>query len=135
MSQPLRIIVTGGRSYADRAEVFRVLDEVDRWARRPLVIVHGACGAEYRAGQWDYSTMTGADRWADEWAAENGYQVERHPADWGAHGYSAGPIRNREMALLGARWVVAFPGGRGTRNCLIECRKRRIAAWQGPDRV
>jgi hypothetical protein len=40
-------------------------------------------------------------------------------ADWKKHGRRAGPIRNREM-LEAADWLIAFPGGRGTANCVAQ---------------
>jgi hypothetical protein len=49
-------------------------------------------------------------------------RVERWPADWGLHGKAAGAIRNRAM-LVGpppADLVIAFPGGRGTANCVAQ---------------
>jgi hypothetical protein len=48
------------------------------------------------------------------------------PADWKAHGRSAGPKRNERMITLAASHkrdghtvvVLAFPGGRGTADCV-----------------
>jgi hypothetical protein len=50
------------------------------------------------------------------------------PADWGAHGKAAGHIRNTQM-LVEARpaLVVAFPGGAGTRNMIIQSLERGVA--------
>lgn len=102
---PLAVIVCGGRHYDNRAQVYRVLDELS-----PSAIIHGGA--------------TGADHLAHLWATYAGVPVEEVPADWQEHGRSAGPIRNKQMAELldrarrkGARTlVVAFPGGAGTKN-------------------
>lgn len=68
---------------------------------------------------------TGADTYASAWAFELGLEQEKHPADWSKHGNAAGPIRNQEMAKLGAALCFAFWDGksRGTLN-MIECAAR-----------
>lgn len=106
----LRIVVTGGRHYPDRAKVYRVLSVL-----RPTRIAEG--GAE-----------GGADLFAREWAIHNGVETQSYPVtDWrdenGAIDYSAGPRRNgrmlrAELPLLDA--VVGFPGNRGTANCKMQ---------------
>lgn len=110
------IIVCGGRSYNDRATVYKVLDQL-----RPDVVVHGACGVDADARDW--SRMRGADRFADEWAVLKGVQRHRRPAMWDLMGNKAGPVRNRQMATeFPTATVVAFPGGKGTGNMVsIAC--------------
>ena len=95
----MRVLVCGGRDYADREFVRRTLDEIH--ASFPItVLVHG--GAH------------GADMLAEHWAIDRGVTVEPHRADWSRHGKAAGPIRNANMLASGIGLVVAFPGGRGT---------------------
>ena len=113
----MKVLVTGGRDYADRARVFEVLNALH--ARGPITrIVHGACGDDYdNTGERDPSIFKGADRWADEWAAEHGVPVSRYPAKWRRLKGNAGRERNRRMlkeSLPG--FVVAFPGGPGTKH-------------------
>ena len=43
-------------------------------------------------------------------------QVVPHRADWYSAGRSAGPIRNRQMLVLGSA-LIAFPGNTGTADC------------------
>ncbi len=97
----MRVIVCGGRDYADTAffddMMFRLHLE-----HGFTVVVHGAA--------------PGADTLAKLWAEKNSIIQEPHPANWKTYGNGAGPIRNREMAKLGARLCIAFPGGRGTDN-------------------
>jgi hypothetical protein len=97
----MTVLVCGGRDYRDRAAVFRELDAIHA-ACPIMLLVQGQC-------------PTGADQHAREWAKTRGVRSRGYQADWRAHGRAAGPIRNAEMlADSGARFVVAFPGGRGT---------------------
>jgi len=101
-----RVLVCGGRDYNDRGLVNRVLDII-----HPTTVVHGAA--------------SGADDLADSWATQHGVEVETFPAEWGAHGRPAGPIRNAAMVATAPDLVVAFPGGRGTADLV---RKARAAS-------
>lgn len=95
----MRVLVCGGRDYADRERVFATLDELH--ARTPIsAIMHG--------------NAKGADSLADDWAKGRCWTYY-YPADWRTHGKAAGPIRNQEMLDDGEPGlVVAFPGGPGT---------------------
>lgn len=98
----MKVLVCGGRDYADKVRLFAVLDHYNEELGFEI-LVHGAA--------------RGADRLAGEWADERGIEVRRYPADWNKHGKSAGPIRNREMVEKESPdLVVAFPGGSGTRD-------------------
>lgn len=108
-----RVIVTGGRDYAMVRVVRAVLDSIHREASIGTVVT-GAC-------------PTGADALACDWAMRNGLSVEEFPADWATHGRAAGPVRNARMVRAGADLMVAFPGGRGTADCV---RKAEVAGIQ-----
>jgi hypothetical protein len=116
----MRLCVTGGRSYRDRAFLFRALDATHRVCVID-VLIHGACPSE-----------EGADWLADAWALENGIAVERYPVDnlidgpWPA----AGPQRNRRMLHYGKPGgIIAFEGGPGTDNCVKQAKKLGIKVW------
>ncbi len=95
-----RVLVCGGRDYADRDAMWSFLDLGHR-AGAIEVLIHG--GAR------------GADRLAGEWAKQRGVVVLVYPANWKIYGPSAGPLRNQRMLDLGRPdVVVAFPGGDGT---------------------
>lgn len=116
----MRVLVTGGRDYSDRATVFRALTRLHRETPIDLVI-HGAC-------VWrDKNELRGADRWAQEWALANEVPYLGHPAKWTTLQYGAGPQRNADML---ARWkpdiVFAFPGGRGTADMVRKAEVARL---------
>ena len=98
----MRILVCGGRGYANRESVYRDLDR--RHGEQPIsCIIHGGA--------------TGADQLAHEWARERGIAYDVYVANWKSHAKSAGPMRNQQM-LDEAKpdLVVAFPGNDGTRD-------------------
>jgi hypothetical protein len=114
-----RVVVTGGRNYADSALVYATLDSL-----RPTAIAQG--------------DAAGADGLARVWAFERGIPCSGFKADW-TRGKVAGPERNRRMLdEFKPDLVIAFPGGRGTANCIKEARKRNIPVriitpTRGPD--
>ena len=97
----MRVLVTGGRDFSDRALLVKVLDTLHERHAFTLLI-HG--------------DARGADRLAGGWAEGRGVQVLACPADWAKHGRAAGPIRNGEMLRHEPNLLVAFPGGKGTAN-------------------
>lgn len=90
----MRVIVCGSRDLTDALAIESALCAIEP---RPTVVVHGGC--------------RGVDTIAGAWARRNGIPVEVHPAEWDAHGKSAGPRRNRHMARLGADLCVAIYTG------------------------
>jgi hypothetical protein len=99
----MKVLVTGGRDFADREMLFACLDCIH--SETPIThVIHGGA--------------TGADNLADQWAKSHGIPLTSFPADWMKYGKSAGPIRNREMIATKPDLVVAAPGGRGTKNCV-----------------
>lgn len=98
--EPLRVIVCGGRDYADAEAVWRVLSEIDD-TEGVATVAHGGA--------------TGADSEAGEWAARNRKSVVVFRARWKQEGKAAGPLRNQRMLdQFKPDAVIAFPGGRGT---------------------
>lgn len=112
----MRLLVCGGRDYADRVRLEGALDLLH--ARRAVsVLIHGAA--------------PGADTLARDWAVARGIPDEAYPADWERHGRAAGPIRNKRMLEDGAPdGVVAFPGGRGTQNMTKQAAAAGLLVWR-----
>lgn len=109
----MRVIVCGGREYTDQEAVSRALLHVWLTNDRPVMtIVQG--GAQ------------GADECARQVAATQSFPCETFRAEWEREGKSAGPRRNQRMVKAGADLLVAFPGGRGTADCVKRARKAGI---------
>lgn len=116
---PERILVCGGRDYADQAMLFGVLDMAAE--KGPInAIIQGDC-------------PKGADKLARMWALSRNEHLERFPADWDAHGKAAGPIRNQQMLDEGRPTkVFAFPGGRGTADMVRRAKAAGVPVFQFP---
>jgi SLOG family YspA-like protein len=113
----MKVLVCGGRKYADRERVFATLDDIDR-TRGPISgVVHGASGKQDKQG----NAICGADLLGRDWQRER-MNAPKHemwlaavPALWTQNGMAAGPIRNQHMLdRYKPQLVVAFPGGAGT---------------------
>lgn len=95
MTEPVRVLVCGSRTWSTYGFQAAVLSGVDTYLNG-AVIIHGAA--------------SGADRYADKWAKENGKVVGENllpfPADWDAFGKRAGYIRNQQMLDDGRPGVV-----------------------------
>jgi hypothetical protein len=108
----MKLCITGGRDFESRDELFAALDSIHR--ETPIeLLVHGDCrtGADHLAIQWCISRRvhhTGS-RWRAQWNVFKGK--------------SAGPIRNSAMLKTeNPDALVAFPGGRGTADCIRKAR-------------
>lgn len=96
----MRVLVCGGRDFADAVFLNAELDRLH---------------AEYRFTVLIEGCARGADQLAGLWADARGIRHLKFPADWHGLGRKAGPIRNEQMLREGKpNLVVAFPGGRGT---------------------
>ena len=81
-----RVIIAGGRDFNDYALLKVKCDKIlaSKSQTHNIVVITG--------------TARGADSLGEEYARENGYAIDSRPADWNAHGKSAGFIRNVQMA-------------------------------------
>lgn len=123
-----RVIVTGGRSFGEtrpRGEplppallaqrqrerdfvsttLHRELRVREAWAFDRLLVVVGDC-------------PTGVDAIVRDACEAWGLHVKVYVADWHEFGRRAGPYRNGQMVADGAIRCLAFPGGRGTADCM-----------------
>lgn len=113
---PFKVLVCGGRHYADRGAVFAFLDDIANGGR--IHIVQG--GAE------------GADGLAREWALSRCVPLTTYPADW-RKGKAAGPIRNTQMLTdENPSLVIAFPGGKGTADMIAKAKAKGVKVIEHP---
>ena len=124
MASSLKILVCGGRNYADRDELFATLDWVNN--RHGIhSLCHGGCGYFDEVKQ--FYVYTGADRFAGEWCKARGINCIVFPAEWDHYGKRAGPIRNKHMLdTFQPDWVIAFAGGTGTANMVSLARNAGV---------
>lgn len=104
----MKLLVTGGRDFKDKALLHRVLDLL-----RPTIVIHGAA--------------RGADTLAHEWAVERGVEAIPVRAPFAYMGPWAGKARNAHMLNNYAPdLVLACPGGDGTADCVYAAKLRGI---------
>lgn len=111
----MRLAFTGGRDYiptnSDAEELTRLVSRLE-----PTLILVGDC-------------PSGVDAWIKRWAEAGDMETQIFRADWATYGKAAGPIRNGSMISY-AEALVAFPGGRGTANCVSLAEKKRIPVYR-----
>ena len=108
----LKLAVVGSRSIQNFRFVGCILDGiVAAMGYSEVTLISGAAA--------------GVDSLAAKWARKRGFEVIEFPADWEAHGRSAGFIRNRDI-VESADGVVAIWDGisKGTANSISLAKKR-----------
>lgn len=110
----MRVLVCGGRKFQDHKKVWDVLNKMHTdTPNQPISCIITGDAA-------------GADSFAKDWAYINNVDCVVYEAEWKIYGRSAGPVRNRRMLHEGEPdIVIAFPGGKGTRDMI------RVAASRG----
>lgn len=102
-----RVVIAGYRNYNNYDEAKRYIDFCLSNIRNEnnIIIVSGCA--------------SGADAIGERYANENGFKVEKYPADWKNLGRSAGPKRNKQMAEI-SDYVICFWDGKskGTRSMI-----------------
>ena len=107
-----RIVVAGCRDYDNYEEAKQYIDQcISRIRNTNKIIILSGCAK-------------GADSIGERYALENGFEIERYPAEWKSYGKKAGPIRNKKMAEA-CDIVICFWDGqsRGTKS-MISCAEK-----------
>lgn len=115
MTEGVKLIVCGGRDWADAGAVNRVLSVAHERRNIAMIITGGA---------------KGADSLAARWAHANGVPYLTVPANWERFGDAAGPIRNQWMLDQVVDGVIAFPGGRGTAHMVGIANNAGVPVWE-----
>lgn len=72
----------------------------------------------------------GVDVLGETWGAANNVPVEIYKADWGAHGKSAGPIRNVKMAEVAEALIAVWDGeSKGTKHMIDVARAKGLKVY------
>lgn len=122
-----RVIIAGTRYFNDYSLLKETSDRLlaDKiTAGYSIVIVSGGCA--------------GADLLGERYAKENGYSIDRYPAEWQKYGRKAGIMRNAVMADNADALIAYWDGiSRGTKNMIDEARKKglavRVKRYENPD--
>lgn len=112
----MKVLVCGGRDYADTVAVIRAL----AWVKDNFgmdLLIHGAA--------------RGADSLAGAAANTLGVPVAEYPANWARDGLSAGPRRNELMLRQRPDMVLWFPGGNGTAHMVRIARREGVPTVAG----
>ena len=91
----LRLLITGSRTWSDVECIRTAFMQIKDNHGVEVVLVSGAC-------------PKGADRLCEVVAAELGWKVELHPADWNRYGKRAGFVRNSVMIDTEPDLVLGF---------------------------
>ncbi len=102
-----KVVIAGCRNYYNYDEAKSYIDFCLSNIRKEHNIIILSGGA------------SGADAIGERYAKENGFQVEKCPADWKRYGRSAGPKRNQKMAEI-CDYVICFWDGnsKGTKSMI-----------------
>jgi hypothetical protein len=124
----MRAVVTGDRAALDQELIWDALDSF-----------HAEFGIDELAHggqqQWMHLTQRwrGTDRLAGMWAESRGVPCREYPVsdlEWKQLARAAGPVRNRRMLDdFQPDAVIAFPGNKGTRDCVTAAIERGLKVW------
>ncbi|MBQ6825597.1 MAG: DUF2493 domain-containing protein [Clostridia bacterium] len=107
-----RVVIAGCRDYENYEQAKEFIDICLSNVRKEneIIIVSGAA--------------RGADAIGERYAKENGFRIEKYPADWEKYGKSAGPIRNKQMAEI-SDYVICFwnEKSKGTKSMIDYAKK------------
>lgn len=116
LPSPLRVIVCGSTEGVGADVVERALGSFDRDGGRLAHVI--VC------------SLTGVDADAWRWAFKHNRACSVVPAEWGERGKAAGDYRNeRIFDLFKVHALLAFPGGRDTREMVDFARRKGIRIW------
>lgn len=137
----MRVLVTGGRNYADCVLVWSTLQdlcEIAAMRGETFTVIEGGCptGADYLAREWSYRHGSRSHRitavelidepadWTDLSHKDARIKTRRDGSKYDAN---AGPRRNQKMIdVHKPDCCVAFPGGSGTADCIRRANKAGI---------
>jgi len=108
----MRVIIAGSRCFNDYDLLKKKCDRILK-NQNNITILSGMA--------------KGADTLACKYAEENGYELEKHFAEWGIYGKKSAILRNKKMGDL-ADSLIAFHDGRsrGTAHMIDYAKKKEL---------
>lgn len=107
-----RVVIAGCRNYYNYTEAKGYIDIYlcELRKKNHIIIVSGCAN--------------GTDAIGERYAKENGFEIEKYPADWEKYGKSAGPRRNEQMAKI-SDYIICFWDGKskGTNSMIGYAKK------------
>jgi hypothetical protein len=122
----MRVIVCGGRNYADKNHVFDVLTKFNIKYSFVLLIEGGATGADRLSRQWALENSINHITYDAQWKDFSDPCIKGH-GRYGEYNKLAGSKRNQKMLDEGKPdLVLAFPGGTGTADMVRRAQKAGV---------
>lgn len=101
----MKVIIAGSRDFKNYDMLKSTCDHLLMKVKSDITIISGAA--------------KGADKLGERYAAERGYIISSHPADWDKYGLSAGYRRNVDMADEGDCLIAFWDGkSKGTKHMI-----------------
>jgi predicted polyphosphate/ATP-dependent NAD kinase len=130
-----RVLVCGGRDYDDAPRIYSVLDHYNAATGGFEIVIQGeATGADLIAKAWAVTTGVRTADFPADWTTLDGVPcIVKYRRDGTAYNALAGHNRNARMINEGApNLVIAFPGGRGTRDMIAKAKDSCIPVLEIP---
>ncbi len=115
----MKLIIAGGRDFGSCYRLIEgAIDQLE--LTNVSEIVSGGCSGVDKSAE----TWAKTQHMVDNPIIDDMLKFTVFPADWGTHGKSAGPIRNRQMAEYGDALLLLWDGkSRGSSNMKKEMEK------------
>jgi len=108
----VKVIIAGSRGFSDFQLLYAKCEE----------ILANSTEVEIVSG-----TAKGADKMGEHYASIRGFVVKQFPADWDAHGKSAGYLRNKDMAEYSDMLISFWDGeSKGTQHMINLAKERNL---------
>lgn len=131
----MEVIITGGRYYNNKEELYKELDEFHAENNITLLIEGGASGADNLALQWAKDRKIPFKEYKADWKDLSQPDARIQENKYGKYDAQAGHRRNQLMITNhSTATVLAFKGNAGTRDCMGNATKagltvKRLGTW------
>lgn len=120
----MEVIITGGRYYSDRTQLYLTLDTIRENNEISLIIQGGASGADKLAIEYAELHKINFKTYDAKWKDLSYPDARIKENRYGKYDSEAGPRRNRLMIDSHPNAIlIAFKGNQGTRDCIRSARK------------